>query len=422
MTSFLIAHKSTGSKASLLPSKLVRLKPKLRQRGSLASLRCVAADLGCTAKSSLFFSQSAQASLGDLQSQLVELKRRVWESDAEAQQQCVHPCSTALLASDCCVRSLGKIAELNAAVQSAEARAKDATDTADKLLRECDRLNALLRERDGSDVVRHLHEWPGLPPHMAMPNGGAWPAGQLPWPGPPPMMAPPPLPLPLHGHHDAPFIPTPVAFGDFPAFIPPPPGFQPGQGVPRAPLPVGVATSTPPAQAPPAQAHPAHAAAENAPPPMEEGMLVSIFSRAAPQFADPTVTPDVLLARVEASFLRPHSWVPHYSNRYGSVRDFILAHPEEFAVTGEGCVFRRPRTPPLQMMITPLPPPVQGGLTFRDGSKPATSEPTIANETSAPVADQSGNIKPSNRGRASGQPGGRGRKPGGGRGGGRPEF
>ena len=324
------------------------------------------------------------------------------------------------------MRSLGKIAELNAAVQVAEARAKDALDTAEtskqsvaQLLRECERLNALLRERDGSDVVRHMHEWQGLPPHM-VPNGGAWPAGQMPWPGPPPLMAPPPLPLPLHGHHETPYMPAPVTFGDFPTFMSPPPGFLQGQGVPRATLPVGVANSTPPQQAPAA-----HAAAENAPPPMDESMLVSIFSRAAPSVVDPTVTPDVLLARVEASFLRPHSWVPHYSNRYGSVRDFILAHPEEFAMTGEGCVFRRGgvgggggRTPPLQMMITPLPPPVQGILTFRDGLTPAAAEPTDAKETNVPAADESSN-KSSSRGRTNGQPGGRGRKPAGGRGGGR---
>ena len=326
------------------------------------------------------------------------------------------------------MRSLGKIAELNAEVQSAEARAKDALDTAEtskqsvaQLLRECERLNALLRERDGSDVVRHMHDWQGLPPHM-LPNGGAWPAGQMPWPGPPPLMAPPALPLPIHGHHEAPFMQGQVTFGDFPAFLQPPPGFLPGQGVPpgRAAIPVGLANSSPSPQAPAAQAPAAHAAAENAPPPVEENMLVSIFSRAAPSAADPTVTPDVLLARVEASFLRPHSWVPHYSNRYGSVRDFILAHPEEFAVTGEGYVFRRPRTPPLQMMITPLPPPVQGVLNFRDGPKPAAAaEPAIAKETSGPAADEPGN-KPSSRGRTNGQPGGRGRKPAGGRGGGRP--
>ena len=322
------------------------------------------------------------------------------------------------------MRSLGKIAELNAAVQGAEARAKDALDTAEtakqsvaQLSRECERLHTVLRERDGSDVVRHMHEWQGLPPHM-VPNGGAWPAGQMSWPGPPQLMAPPPLPLPLHAHHEAQYIPTPVTFGDFPTFIPPPPGFLQGQGVPRGGLPAGVANSTPPPPPPAAQAPAAHAAAENAPPPMEESMLVSIFSRAAPAVLDPTVTPDVLLARVEASFLRPHSWVPHYSNRYGSVRDFILAHPEDFAVTGEGYVFRRPRTPPLQMMITPLPPPVQGILNFRDGSKPVTVEPTEDRESVVP-ATELGNNKPSSRGRTNGQSGGRGRKPSGGRGGGR---
>ena len=359
-----------------------------------------------------------------MQSELVELKRRIWESDAEAQQQCVQALRffSGGHRADVLVRRLAKVAELNAAVQSAEARVKDATDAADAskqsvapLMRECERLTALLRERDGSDAVRHLHEWQ-VPPHLAISNGGhgAWgahphPAGQMPWPGPPPLLAPPPLPLPLHGHHEPPFIPTPVTFGDFSAFIPPPPGFLPGQA--RAAVP-GVASPAPPAQTP----------AESAPPPMDESMLVSIFSRAAPAVADPTVTPDVLLARVEDNFLRPHSWVPHYSNRYGSVRDFILAHPEEFVVTGDGHVFRRPQTPPVQMMITPLPPPVQGILTGRN-AKPVATEADVTDEAGALPAAEPRRGQNSNRGRAGGQSGGRGRKSGGGRGGGRPtEF
>ena len=302
---------------------------------------------------------------------------------------------------------------MNAAVQSAEARAKDAFDSAEsskqsvaQLARECERLTALLRERerDNSDAVRHLHEWQ-VPPHMAISNGAAWgahphPAGQMPWPGPPPLLAPPPLPLPLHGHHEPPFIPAPVAFGEFPPFMQPPPGFLPGNGVPRAGIP-GVASPAP-----------APTLAEMAPPPMEESTLVSIFSRAAPAVEDPSVTPDVLLARVEASFLRPHSWNPHYSSRDGSVRDFIMAHPEEFAMTSDGHVFRRPQTPPLQMMITPLPPPYV--------AKTITPAPAAADEASVPPADESRRGQNSNRGRGSQAGGGsRGRKPSGGRGGGR---
>ena len=314
------------------------------------------------------------------------------------------------------MRSHAKIAGLDAAVHSAEARAKDAFDAAEsskqsvaQLSRECERLTALLRERDGSDAVRHLHEWP---PHMALPNGAAWgahphPAGQMPWPGPPPLLAPPPLPLPLHGHHE-PYMPAPVSFGDFSPFMQPPPGFLPGQGVPRAPIP-GVASPAP-----------LPALAETAPP-HEESTLVSIFSRAAPAAVDPSVTPDVLLARVEVSFLRPHSWVPHYSNRYGSVRDFIMAHPEEFAMTGEGHVFRRPQAPPpLQMMITPLPPPMQGVLTgSRNGAKPVANALDLGDEGGAPPPAEPRRGQNSRGRTGGGQAGGRGRKPGGGRGGGR---
>ena len=56
--------------------------------------------LGCAAESSLVRMQAAQALIGDLQSQLVELKRRVWESDAESQQQCVHHLCSAFLVAD----------------------------------------------------------------------------------------------------------------------------------------------------------------------------------------------------------------------------------------------------------------------------------------------------------------------------------
>lgn len=325
-----------------------------------------------------------------------------------------HSLSTVLM------RSLAKVADLNAALQSAEARAKDAFDAAEsskqsvaQLSRECERLTALLRERDGSDALRHLQvaEWP---PHMALSNGAAWgahphPAAQMPWPGPPPLLAPPPLPL--HGHHEPymqppPGMPAPVAFGDFSPFMQPPPGFLPGQGVPRAPI--------------PAPAPPAPALTETAPP-HEESTLVSIFSRAAPAAVDSSVTTDVLLARVEASFLRPHSWVPHYSNRYGSVRDFIMAHPEEFAMTGEGHVFRRPQTPPpLQMMITPLPPPMQGFLTgSRNGAKPAATALDGGDGGGAPPSAEPRRGQNSRGRTGGGQAGGRGRKPGGGRGGGR---
>jgi len=299
------------------------------------------------------------------------------------------------------VRSLGKVTDLNVAVQSAETRAKDALDAAESsklsassLVRECDRLTALLRERDGSDAVRHLHEWQ-VPPHLALQNG-VWGAHPHPaWPGPPPLMAPQPIPIPLHGNHEPQFMPAPVAFGDFSQFLAPP-GFQ-------------IATPVPLSQAP---------AAETAPPPVDEHALVSIFSRAAPAVPEIAITPDELLSRVEERFLRPHSWVPHYSTRYGSMHDFIQAHADAFAMTSDGRVFRRPPQVPLQMMVTPLPPPVQGGIVAisQDGSKAIATAPDAADEAVA-AATEPRRGQQNTRGR--GQASARGRKTSSGRGGGR---
>jgi|688.fasta_scaffold784675_2 hypothetical protein len=69
------------SRAAEAEDAAERLAVELEVRSSSA---------GCTARELTLSSQSSRASISALQSELGELKQRIWESDAEAQQQCVH--------------------------------------------------------------------------------------------------------------------------------------------------------------------------------------------------------------------------------------------------------------------------------------------------------------------------------------------
>ncbi len=374
------------------------------------------------------------------------------------------------------------VAELEAAASGADARAKDALAAAEKasaelsaVVRERDRAVAakenLLREEAAAAAPRPpAHEWGGMHqpmpspppwgagatdeqptfphplmaamfprehaghappfyPHAPAPPGGVMlPAGALvhpqhPLPMPPPLWAqpsaapalgllPPPAAMTLHGHEA--FSGHAVSFGDFqqellPAqarpVLPPPPGYVP-QGAPQA------------APMTPVDAPLSAAPGESAPNTFDEQRLVEVFKRAAPSEPAAALPPDVLLAKVEQTFMRPHTWATNYQHMFGSTAQFFAAHPSEFLLTSDGRVYRRSAAaqlpaPPVaaltHMMVTPLAPHVRGPHAVDGAAAPsATLEP--------PRAGDEYDARPSGgRGRGAGS-GGRRRGGGSGRG------
>jgi hypothetical protein len=263
---------------------------------------------------------------------------------------------------------------------------------------------AALYPRMGADAVPQppffAHATPGAHAHAGgMLQPGAmgqhpmplWP--HMPPPGAPPMPMLPPPGMGMHGH-DGFGGHTPV-FGDFADLRPansgaPPPGYA---GHVAAPLQAGAVPRTQPPV--PTSAVPG----ESSPPVLDEQELVDVFIRGAPLSAGEAVSPDALLARVEASFLRPHSWGTHYAGRFGTLAEFVEARPESFAITHEGRVHRRVRAaapaqmvnaaPPIQMMITPLAPHVRAAIA---PAMPYAPAPTMqaAGEASGDAFDARG--------------------------------
>lgn len=139
---------------------------------------------------------------------------------------------------------------------------------------------------------------------------------------------------------------------------------------------------------------------------------------AAPVDAHSAISPDVLLSRVEPTFLRPHSWSSHYADRFGSFAEFVSAHRDTFDVTSDGRVYRRgAQAPPVQMvmMVTPLPPHVRGPQTEEHTSSASSPSLTAVAPSEASAVADFGPSRPKH-GRGGGYTGGRGPRRGGGAG------